>query len=381
MTFLSIFCATISAKRVIEQMANLEETAADPTSFEYLIKIDEGDEDLVAELDAFRSKTRVSFKYLVSPKLEGYYSLHQGYDALFSLMSPGSYFCWLLSDEIRVETKGWDAILKKYIGTFDDDVFRVKLSVNKMRSYYDFRETIPCPDNYAVTTRKWLEITGGWGGFWGPDSWHQAIDYYLGLCENKHEWLGDFPGLYRSFPSLEIKICNEETAVGIRGDALRYRAKKINKAFEQMQTIRAQENFLRLAQKLNIHIWVQYEKKKGNLFLQSDSGRIVDNVRTKRLELYGQTGEKLEEFLYDPQELALRRRRYGTQPPFDIKRYYVPALFRLAWLRTFFAVQYYTIRALVRMKPIAFFLLGKEGADRLRRKARAALGLPPPQDL
>jgi hypothetical protein len=167
MTFISIFVATINPDRISKLIENLEQTADDWTNFEVLIKLDDGDTVTGAALDALKTKSRVNFRYMFGPKLDGYYSLQVGYNALRTLMSPDSYFCWLFNDEIRILTQGWDTKLKKYIKLYDDDVFRLKTSALKMHSHYDMSECLPCPDNYAVTTRKWLELTEGWGDFWG----------------------------------------------------------------------------------------------------------------------------------------------------------------------------------------------------------------------
>ena len=171
--FLSIFLATCRPHNIIKFLDNLVETASDPRSFEVLIKIDEGDQTLTEVLENYKKSTSLTIKYLATPKLDGYYSLQVGYNKLLKITHPDSYFCWLLTDEIRLRTTGWDAILKNYIRFYPDDIFRLKLSIFQLKNYLDFYECLPCPDNYAVTTRKWLELTGGWGEFWGPDSWHQ----------------------------------------------------------------------------------------------------------------------------------------------------------------------------------------------------------------
>src|SRR5436190_17555344 len=194
--FLSIFAATCRPKNIGPFLDNLTATCSDPSSFEVLFKLDEGADDLIEIIETYKKTSVLNIRYLATPKLGGYYTLEVGYNELLKIVHPDTYFCWLLTDEIRFETKGWDDTLKKYIKFYPDDIFRVKLSIFQLKNYIDFFECLPCPDNYAVTTRKWLEISGGWGNFWGPDSWHQCVDYYLALAKNEFNPFG----IWRSIP-------------------------------------------------------------------------------------------------------------------------------------------------------------------------------------
>jgi hypothetical protein len=249
--FLSIFAATCRPYNIIGFLDNLAQTADDPGSFEVLLKLDEGATDLITLIEDYKKTAQFSIKYLETPILDGYYSLDVGYNELLKIADKNTYFCWLLTDEIRFEKKGWDTILKKYIGFYPDNIFRIKLSIFQLKNYNDFFECLPAPDNYAVTTRQWLEMTGGWGHFWGPDSWHQCIDYFLGLCKNK-----DNPyGTWRSFPIFDIAIKGQEAGQGIT-DPLKekQRAARIHAGWNKHSTHKAQEHFYRLALRLNAHI-------------------------------------------------------------------------------------------------------------------------------
>lgn len=274
--FLSIFAATCRPDNIVGFLDNLAETASDLTSFEVLLKIDEGADDMVRVLDNYKKTAKFSIKYIASAKLDGYYTLEVGYSELLKIAHPDTYFCWLLTDEIRLQTKGWDSVLKEYIGFYPDDIFRLKLSIFQLKNYYDFFECLPCPDNYAVTTRKWLEITEGWGHFWGPDSWHQCVDYYLGLCTNQYE-----PhGIWRSVPVLTIKVAGQEAGQGITDThRMRERAVKIWHGWQKHSTHAAQENFHRLAQRLNAHIYAHA--------MDIPQYIIRENHHKKNISLYG----------------------------------------------------------------------------------------------
>ncbi|EKD70276.1 MAG: hypothetical protein ACD_46C00581G0011 [uncultured bacterium] len=249
--FISIFAATCRPENIFSFFENLAATCDDPNSFEVLIKLDLGDEKLIQIIDEYKKNSKFSIKYLATEKLDGYYSLDVGYNELLKIAHPDTYFCWLLTDEIRFETKGWDTVLRKYIGFYPDDVFRLKMSIFALKNYYDFFECLPCPDNYALTTRKWLEVTDGWGNFWGPDSWHQCVDYYLGLARNKN----NLYGIWRSIPIFDIKVGGQEAGQGITDpNKLRERTIKIWKGWQKFSTHAAQENFNRLAMRLSAHI-------------------------------------------------------------------------------------------------------------------------------
>src|SRR3990167_3670088 len=283
--FLSIFLATCRPNNIISFLNNLVETANDPSSFEVLIKLDEGgDQTLVQLLDDYKKSTPLHITYLITPKRDGYYSLHIGYNELLKVAQPDTYFCWLLTDEIRLKTHGWDTILKQYISFYLDDIFRLKLSIFQLKNYLDLYECLPCPDNYAVTTRKWLELTGGWGEFWGPDSWHQCVDFYLALCKNKfHEF-----GIWRSIPVFGIEVAGQEAGQGSQSRKSRdLRVIRIRKGWKQHSTHSAQENFYRLAQHLNAHIYA-HECKIAHYIIR-------DNPKTKMLSLIDQDEKTYQE--------------------------------------------------------------------------------------
>jgi len=209
--FLSLFLATCRPEQIKGFLENLQETCHDPKQFEVMIKIDEGDDETKKAIDQCMNALSLNIRYLQLPKLDGYYSLNEGYNTLFKIINPNAYFAWNLTDEVRFETKNWDNIIKKYIGYFDDDIFRIKISEFKFKNYYDLRECLTSPENYAITTKRWLELTGGWGEFWGPDGWHQCIDYFLGMTRNKY-----LPyGIYRSLPIDDIVLSGLDAGVGV----------------------------------------------------------------------------------------------------------------------------------------------------------------------
>lgn len=257
--FLGIIMATNRPEHVAAFLTNLRETAHDPASFEVLIRTDAGDDathNAIAEqqkLSAFRIHMLVESN--TTPFL---HNVIKSYDRLtFECASPSVYFFWNLTDEIRLRTPGWDQILKGYIKLYDDDVFRLEPSKCNLRNYYSMDECIHSPDNYPVTTRRWLSLVGGWGDCWGTDSWQQCIDWYLGKCP-----IPVAPrGLFRSVPIFSIKMDGQEDGqVQSAGQdmSFRYRLQQgIYRVFDMHVT---KENFNRLAQRLHAHT---VAKKQG----------------------------------------------------------------------------------------------------------------------
>lgn len=271
--FLSIFLASCRPDNLAGFLNNLAQTANDPSSFEVLVKIDDDNSTLEPILKDYQNKVPFSLKYIIAPKLDGYYSLQHGYNQLLTIANPDTYFCWLLTDEIRFESKGWDSILQPYIGYFPDNVFRLKVSENNLRNYYDFYDCLPLPDNYAVTTRKWLELTGGWGDFWGPDSWHQCIDYFLGLPKNGAT---DMPPVYRSLPLVGIKIGGQAAGQGIDDfEKVLHRELKIWSAFKKLGSHAGQENFYRLANRLKLHIYAKSQGVEHYILVEDTKAKTI----------------------------------------------------------------------------------------------------------
>lgn len=254
MIFLSICVCSIRPENMVGMLDNLQATAADPTGFEVLICVNEGDDATIQALEAHRPRVTIPYRIIAAPRREGYFSLHHGYEALRAAAAPSAYFIWQISDEIRVETQGWDTLLKRYVKLFPDDLFRLRLSLNKGRHYHCLYECFPLPDNYTVTARAWYDVTEGSGKIWGPDSWHQAIDYFLGQLNNPYEPYGK--GIFRSVPVYDVKLANEEAGQGLTGVQFAARKARIKRLYKQLCGLKAQENFLRLAQLVNMRIWM-----------------------------------------------------------------------------------------------------------------------------
>ena len=264
----SIILASNKPDKFSGFMENLEKTCASPRSFEVLVKVDEEDTATVERVKEEARKRPFEIKPLISPREGGYFTLHHAYQKLFMEFSdPGTYYASVLTDEIRFDCQGWDELLASYIGRFPDDVFRLRISENRNRNYYSVRECLSSPENYSVATRRWYELTEGMGDvFWGVDSWHQCIEYYLGQLQTPKEWQGVFRGL----PVDGIRIVGTEAGEGWAGEAMEYRRIMVEKGWQACQTYEAHQKMLRHATRLAFHVYLN-EKGWGHYDVREDS--------------------------------------------------------------------------------------------------------------
>ncbi len=267
---LSIFLPSNRPANILGFARNLEATAADKTSFELLLKVDEGDQASIDAAQAAKREVRFSLKVLVGPRLEGYYSLHHAYESLRGLMDPQAYFCLGVSDELRIATLGWDQKIAAYEGHFPDHIFRLKTSLNRRRNYYYLLEALGYPDNYFILTRRWLDIAGGWGEIWGPDTWHGAIEYYMGYCRCPYETYN--LGIFRSVAIDDIEWENEEAGMGISKETATRKKRMAKQIYGRLLSLPYRRKFLKIAQTLTLHIWIEHLKRErpGTTYTISD---------------------------------------------------------------------------------------------------------------
>src|SRR6185369_16195058 len=205
------------------------------------------------------------------------------YNPLFQLTSPDVYFVTLISDEMRFDTQGWDAILMQYKGYYPDDIFRLRCSQFRFRNYVDFWQCGFVPDSIAFYTRKWLSIQGDWNPCGGPDSFQQCVAFYMFTYD---------PFSPRQFhrdivvPNLDFS--GEGASIGMSEEALRKRLRENNRAWFTLMSHAMQEEAKRRAMCIISHI-VSYanggehknevtEEPAQKYFLVCDkeSGRVVE---------------------------------------------------------------------------------------------------------
>lgn len=172
----SIHLVSNNPEAVKEAILNIEETANNPSEIELVIMIDEGDLACINAITSLQSSSKLNLRYFETNKIKCFDDLWKPDDDSLATVSKEVYFVTIFNDEFRFKTKGWDDILKKYIGYYEDDIFRIRLSRYRFRNYKDFWECIYAPDSVAFYTKKWLDITKT---KFHTDTWQQLVAFYL----------------------------------------------------------------------------------------------------------------------------------------------------------------------------------------------------------
>lgn len=253
---LTIITASNRPHNMRKFFENLKETVEDYSAIEVLTKIDIGDTAMQEVMEEAVNKYEFEIRYLQTPRLDGYYTLHYGYQQLFEMSNPETYFIFPVNEEVRFKTKGWDRVLAGYVKFFDDDFFRLKISRLKNRNYYSFHDSGPTPENYPFATRKWMELAGGIGDCWGPDGWHQYIDFHLGQTQG----INSSPGIFRSIPINDILIGGEEAGKELTAQQIKIRSHRIFQEWWRMYRTEAQQEFRKIATRMLAYVWAKNEK-------------------------------------------------------------------------------------------------------------------------
>lgn len=278
---------------------NLLETVNDYAAIEVLVKIDEGDHVMRMVLDEAVAQFPYEIRFIQTPRIDGYYTLHYGYQQLFEMSDPDTYFIFPVNEEVRFKTKGWDDVLAKYQHFYADDCFRLKISRLKFRNYYSYHDCGPAPENYPFMTRKWFELAGGIGDCWGPDGWHQYIDYHLGLTEG----INGIPGIFRSVPILDILIDGEEAGKELSAEQTLIRSHRIFQEWWRMYRSECQIGFRRIATKMFAYIWAKNEN--------IDHFEIIENTKAKFFSVRDVSSSQIKNnFFYYVSPLSIRFMNY-----------------------------------------------------------------------
>lgn len=228
---------------------NLEETADHPEEIEVLVNIDINDKALEKLLMQEQQERKFTLKYITSPKPNSFCDLWQPINKLWEISDPNSYFMLNISDEMLFTTKGWDTILKKYVGFFPDHIFRLRASRNKFRNYFDRWECSFGQDSIPITTRKWIAIGGDWNPCFGPDSFQQLIAFYLAK-----EGAFSSTNYLREFPILDIKFYGDVPSVGMQPGKVWKHTSDHLRAMQVCQSYKMQLEARRRAILLKAHI-------------------------------------------------------------------------------------------------------------------------------
>ncbi|MDB3896038.1 RNA-binding protein [Alphaproteobacteria bacterium] len=267
---------------------NIELTSVNPAALEVLVLIDDDDKPMASCVKRQQKARVFSIKSLSKPP-KGYFNLWSGLNELHALCDPSAYFVCNVNDEVRFETKNWDTKLKRYVGLFPDNIFRLRTSQFKFRNYRDFWECGYAPENYAFYTKKWIDVAGGdWNACHGPDAYQQFIAFYL--------WNSNYPAkeqYYRDYPLLDIKLSGEGAFLGLTEEQFWDRVKKGWIAWYRMVSHEMQEEANRRAQCLRAYIdachfnlnefKILSDPGKKEVVLNDQDGYVVFNHRGRPL--------------------------------------------------------------------------------------------------
>lgn len=292
--FLSIHLQSNRIENFKRFLDNLENTADNLNSFEVIVKIDDDAYDMNRLLERESIRRNFTIKYISTPLRGGFFELWSSMNDLLNLSDPHVYFFVNFNDEMYFKTKGWDTILKKYIGFFPDDVFRLRTSRFRYRNYYDFWECGFAPETSAITSRKWLEIGGNWNPCLGPDSFQQCVAYYFGYHERFHT-----DRFIREIPIDDILIGGEGAGRGLQGEALETWMRGAIKAWYRLMSYKIQTEASRRARKLYAYVWAKHHDV-------DDGFKLIDDKKNQTIQIQDRNGIKLrKEFSYKLNRLKL----------------------------------------------------------------------------
>lgn len=250
-------------RRMVE---NLRATAADPACFEVVVKIDIGDDDMAAAVEAVRAEVHPNVTAVISERPKSYYHVWEHMNEIITAADPDYYFCWHVNDEIMLETHHWDTLLSGYIRLFPDDIFRLRISPNKFLRLYEVHEACWGAD-YPIVPRRWLDVCGGWASFHGADSFQEAISFFLNSECRQH----------RDVPLIGFNVGGDPPGENISDEVLRERSRLMIHYWDASMTHAWQEDYFRRARRLELAI------------LASARGiaapRIEDRVAARRVDL------------------------------------------------------------------------------------------------
>lgn len=300
------------------QFENFEKTTADLNAIEFLIKLDTDQAGALEFIEAEVKKRKFTIKYIITPRLEGTFSLWMGIEQLFGMISDESYFVQIMSDEPYYKTHHWDLKLRNYIHLFPDDVFRLRLSSVKFANYASHYECAFRCDSFPIYTRRWLELTEGIGDCWGSDAYQQCITYHLSLGPGGYHNYYRVGSMWRDISILDIDMGGLEFGVGIDPATQRIRHFKNLQEWRRLSSYKMQERFSYLARRMYCYIWA-YENCKNTFSL-------VLNERNKKVLVINEHHKKIFEVSYKLQWLNIMIQNFIR----DIKtNYYINSSWRL----------------------------------------------------
>lgn len=227
----------------------------DLSSVEVLVKIDDDKPEFATLLEEEKRRRAFDIRFCVSPRLGGQFTLWLALDYLLSLTSPDSYFVQIVTDEARLETKAWDRILEKYVGAFPDQVYRLRVSQHKYATNPDLFSCIYMPECFPIYTRRWLELTEGFGDCYGSDAHQQCIAFHLALGIHGYSNIWHRGALFRDIQVHEIKFGGFEFGQDVGATQKAAHVLRMQREWRRLITYQAQTEFAYLARRIYLYVW------------------------------------------------------------------------------------------------------------------------------
>src|SRR2546427_8826354 len=178
---LSLLVPSRRPHQLLKLLDSVERTTRDFSAIEVCVKIDDDMPEYRELMEREIRHRPFQIKYLCSPRLGGQFTLWVGMEDLFAISDSTSYFLMVVTDEGRFETYHWDDVLSGYRGIFPDHVFRLRISQHRYVSNPSYFSCVYIPECFAIFTRRWLELTEGFGDCYGSDAQHQCLAFQLAL--------------------------------------------------------------------------------------------------------------------------------------------------------------------------------------------------------
>ena len=288
---ISLMVPTRRPSQLYPLLDSIEKNTNHKNLIEVIIKLDDDQKEFYTELESKIKNYSFEIKILISARLFGYFSMWIFKQIYWKMSNKDAYFLAMFTDEARFED-GWDDVIRKYYKFYNDDVFRLRLSHFKYFNYSNIGQSNIFPDSFPIFTRKWLEITNGFGDFWGSDVFHQCVSYHLSRGT---------AAFYTTFTKNNILrdvVINENivTNISIFGD-------DIEEEESKAKTLLIHDEWLRMMSRKSQILQCYYARiMLLTIFAERDKikdYKILDNKSSKELLLENTHGEILYKFSYD----------------------------------------------------------------------------------
>lgn len=270
-TLLSLVIPSRRPHQISGLFDSIENTVDDPSCIEAVVKIDDDMPDALANIQEEIARRPFKIRFINTPRMGGQFTLWVAMDDLFAMCAPDAYFIMMVTDETRFLTKGWDNILRTYVGAFDDHVFRLRVSEHKYVQYSNFLSCSTKPECFPIMTRRWLELAEGLCNLcYAPDCFQQAIAFHLSLGRNSYNDLWQEEALFRDVPVRGLNFGGWEFGQDISPKEQAGREIYMYQQWLRLCTYPEQLKVAYLAKKIALYCWAVEQGHDNLRFYRSE---------------------------------------------------------------------------------------------------------------